>query len=203
MPVESTIHPHLAEEVAFLFTAENGGATEEEYLGVLAALVRALKCRRVLETGAWTGSGTLRLARAMEANGFGELHTVDLDPAALAIAKGRIDAQYFTAVRVHYHAGDSLEFVKACTEPFGLVFLDSALPLRALELAEILERGLLERGGVAVIHDTSRLRITDKGVPDPDTAKFWSTFDRKVRRRFEPRAVLELPLSRGMTLVQV
>lgn len=76
---EVKLHPHVPEERANLFLAFETGTTEIEVLNGLHATIIAHKPRCVLEIGASAGLGTLALASACKANGFGKVHSVELD----------------------------------------------------------------------------------------------------------------------------
>src|SRR5512135_1049960 len=77
---ESDLHPHVAEERADLFDSLDGATTELEVLNWLHATIRLLKCENVLETGTYAGFGTVALASACRANGFGMVHTLEMNP---------------------------------------------------------------------------------------------------------------------------
>jgi predicted O-methyltransferase YrrM len=189
-------------ERAHLFEAYNGGATEVEYLELLYAFVRATKPEHVLETGCFDGRGTLWLAHALSCNGFGLLHSIDNNHQMLDRAAQRInDAGYTQQVKLHH--GDTFDVIRTFDFTFGVAFFDSHLPIRAEEAGLCLDRALVDKGSILAFHDTSRLRTTGGGEDsrDPDTAKFWESFDRRVLPRV--RGVFELPLSRGLVLARV
>jgi predicted O-methyltransferase YrrM len=199
---ETDFHEHVPAERAELFQASDGGSTELEYLGLLAALVRCAKPEMVLETGCYAGLGTMALAHALKSNGLGVLWSIDFSAEALAVTAQRIE-QAKLKEHVRLFQGDTLELLRSdafAGAHFGVAFFDSDLPIRVPECIACLDRGLLRAGDYAVFHDTSRLR-TVEGRPDPDTATFWSAFDATLRPRL--RAVIEMPLSRGLVLAQV
>lgn len=76
---EKDVHPHVEPEKANLFHAFNAGTTELEVLNWLNSTVMLLKPSTILETGAADGLGTVALASACRANGFGMVHCVELD----------------------------------------------------------------------------------------------------------------------------
>jgi predicted O-methyltransferase YrrM len=199
LPRESDCHPHVPAERAELFECYNGGATEVEYLELLYAIVRATKPQHVLETGCFDGRGTRWLAHALSLNGFGMLHSIDLNERMLAEAQNRVDDAELTGY-VDLMKGDTREMLRTTSLTFGVAFFDSSLSIRADEAAICLDRGLTPPGSVLAFHDTSRLRITNEG-PDAETSIFWKAFEKHVRPRVV--SVMEFPLSRGLVIARV
>lgn len=197
---ETRVHPHAPEERAELFRAHDGGSTEIEYLELLAALVRCAKPRRVLETGAFLGHGTVVLARAVEANGLGEVVSIERDPRSARAVRALLTRHGLA--RAEVVEADSLAYLFAAGEPFDLAFLDSCLTLRARELDRLLARRLLTPGALVAIHDTSRRRCDHHGAPDPQSAELWRGLEEVIERHGVAER-LELPLSRGLLVLRV
>lgn len=59
------------------YTAPKRIAAEDEVADFIAALVRLVKPRRVLEVGTAYGHTSAKIGTALQANGFGELDTID------------------------------------------------------------------------------------------------------------------------------
>lgn len=85
--------------------------------------------RRIVEAGTlrqkdnWGGDGGFTWwAGAYAAKFGGVVDTVDISPDALAVAK-EVCAEWGDKIR--YHAGDSVEYLAANTEPIDILFLDS------------------------------------------------------------------------------
>ncbi len=153
---EAVLHPHAPEERAELFHAANGGSTEYEYLTLLNALVFATKPKLVIETGTHHGFGTLALASAIAANGFGKLVTVDIGGCEGA---RRACAEHGLEKWVEFQQSDSIQFCATWTgEPFDFAFFDSELHLRHRECDLLLRRDKFSPGALAVFHDASPLR---------------------------------------------
>lgn len=185
---EADSHPHAPEEHAELFhNTGDGGTTELEYLNLLQALVVATKPQHLLETGSERGYGTLGMACAIAANGFGTLYSVDLSPSD--VLRGNLE-KYGLADRVQVVPAHSIAFCANWTgEPFDFAFFDSDVHCRAREHDILRRRGKLSPGGVCVFHDTSAIR---HGV---DTSIDYIRYT-------EAAPGLTLPLSRGMKIVQ-
>jgi predicted O-methyltransferase YrrM len=197
---EAQCHPHVPEERAELFRCYDGGSTEIEYLQLLHALICCLKPGRVLETGTWNGHSTVAIASALRKNCFGHLVSVEADAAAAQKARDRLcDRGLHNAV---VHTSRSIDFLKDVTDRFDFAFLDSDLTIRVQELRLCVDRGLLTRGALVAIHDTSRVRTREGGQVDRDTKVFWDQFDR-FRAEAAPSCVLELPYSRGLLIVRL
>ncbi|HEX5442296.1 MAG TPA: class I SAM-dependent methyltransferase, partial [Pirellulales bacterium] len=181
-------HPHAPEEYAQLFHGTgDGGTTEVEYLNLINALVMAAKPETLLETGSERGMGTLAIACAIAANGFGKLYSVDLQPSELLSANLR---KYGLADYVEVVASHSVSFCATWVgAEFDFAFFDSDVHCRAREHDVLRRRGKLAPGAVCVFHDTSALRF---GVD--------SSFD--YIRYTDSAPGLTLPLSRGLKIVQ-
>ncbi|MFF3306015.1 O-methyltransferase [Streptomyces sp. NPDC002952] len=98
------------------------GSLEGEFL---AALVFALRPRRILEIGTFTGYSALCMAEAMPADA--ELHTCELSPLHASIARKHFGASPW-AGRIHLIEGPALPAVRDLPGPFDLVFIDADKP---------------------------------------------------------------------------
>lgn len=190
-------HCHVPEERAWLFESEDTQTTEYEYLNLLYSLISCLKPISVLETGAFKGYGTAMIAKALQKNGMGKVTSLEFQPKAAAWAKEliRINKVEDWAEIVE---GDSLEFLRRTKQKYDFAFLDTQLYMRCDELSICISRGILRSGAMFAIHDTSRLRTTSPGKPDPHTAEHWKRFESMTGFSF-----VQFPYSRGLTLGQV
>lgn len=185
---EAGSHPHAPEEYAHLFHGTgDGGTTEVEYLNLIHALVLATKPETLLETGSERGMGTLAIACAIAANGFGKLYSVDLEPS------DRLRNNLRTYGLEDYVEVVANHSITHCTTWLGaaydFAFFDSDVHCRAREHDILRRRGKLAPGAVCVFHDTSSIRY---GV---------STSFEYIRYT-EAAPGLTLPLSRGLKIVQ-
>jgi len=192
---ESRVHPHSPEERAELFLAHNAGSTEIEVLNWLHATVCLLKPERILETGAADGLGTLALARACRANGFGTVHSIEIDPALCRHGEALLQ-RYGVARYATFHAEDSRAFLSRTDLTFDFAWFDSMCELRADEYAICRSRGILR--GPAAFHDTSALRtrtLTDW----PNEAQHAEYRRRLLEAARQPGvSAFESTLSRGL-----
>lgn len=168
-------------------------SVEVEYLDVLFALIRATKPLRILETGTYHGIATAVMARACMENGFGVVHTVERDPRALESAvqiwRHVLGASWST--HVVDHLMDSLVYCRADhVGPFDFALFDSDEPIKPLEFEALVEHGKLR--GLAAFHDTGR----HAAKADPVYLEAVAS----IKKRF---GGIELPLSRGLTIVEV
>lgn len=154
---EQDIHDHDPRERAHLFhNRDASGSTEYEFLNLIHALVMAMKPERAIETGTFTGMGTLAIAHAMSWNGIGQLTTVDCDPCLEA--KAQIDRYALTHL-VNFIKSDALEFINAYAgEPFDMAFIDSG-DGRLVETNALVERGKLSDRALVILHDASPHRV--------------------------------------------
>jgi predicted O-methyltransferase YrrM len=158
---ESEHHPHAPEEKAELFQAFNGSSAEVETITFINALVCLHKPKLVLETGSGSGFGTIAIACALKTNGFGHLHSVEIDANTSRSAGENMDLVDSTLRNfVSLHNADSQAFIKEWTgEVFDFVFFDSLIAFRHTEFNLLLAQGLLAPNALCVFHDTSRLRF--------------------------------------------
>lgn len=154
---EAKIHPHDPRERAELFHARDAsGCTEFEFLNLLHAFTLALKPQLVLETGTFTGMGTLAIASALSWNGFGELVTVDLEDCA--DAKECVE-KHGLAHHVVFRRENAIDFCATYDgEPFNMAFIDSG-PGRLVEANSLDARRKLTEGALVIAHDASPFRV--------------------------------------------
>ncbi|MDD5261037.1 MAG: class I SAM-dependent methyltransferase [Methylacidiphilales bacterium] len=152
---EAQVHPHVPEERAELFLAYNTGSTEIETLNWLYSMVCLIKPTHILETGAANGLGTLALASACRDNGFGCVHSVEIDPET---AESLQETVLKNGLEKHVcvHCASSMDFLSSTDIIFDFGFFDSICEIRAQEYELCLKRSLLK--GPAAFHDTSPLR---------------------------------------------
>lgn len=199
--VEKYCHKHIDGEKAHLFHAYDTDGTELETLDFLYSLVRLTKPSRILETGTWKGYGTIALASAAHDNGFGHVVTVENERANITIAQESIYKAGF-ANRVDIVHADSLTYLRSLlsdSPPFELSFFDSTRPQRPKEF-EILhtQKKLV---GLAVFHDTSRTREENNPAKKGVQEVYIQELDRLEKTY--ARGSLELPLSRGLRVLQL
>ena len=89
---------------------------------LLQTLVAAVRARRVLEIGMFTGFSALMMAEALPDDG--ELITCDIDPEAIAFAR-RFFARSPHGRKIEVREGPALETLKSLEGPFDLVYLDA------------------------------------------------------------------------------
>lgn len=186
---ESAIHPHHPLEHAEWFHVRDAsGCTEYEFLNLIHALVLATKPVVVLETGTFTGMGTLAIAHALSWNGFGQVTTVDIEPCAEARA---LIESLGLSHHVKFVQSDSLDFCSTYDgPPLDFVFVDSG-PWRLKETNALYSRGCLKEECCVLVHDCSPLR---DGMADS-----WHAI-------FEKECLIPghtLKLSRGMRMMFV
>jgi len=157
---ESDIHPHCPEEKSHLFHSCDSGGTEFEFLNLINALALARKPEHCLETGTYTGFGTVAIAAALSWNGFGILRTIDIDPCEGA---RKMINGFGLQGHVDFIVKDALEYCQTYDgPPFEFVFIDSGSS-RIDEANALIERKKLASGAIVVLHDASPLRT---GMPN-------------------------------------
>ncbi|HEY8280431.1 MAG TPA: class I SAM-dependent methyltransferase, partial [Bdellovibrionota bacterium] len=88
----------------------------------LAMLVAALRAKRVLEFGTFTGFSALAMAEALPDDG--KLITCDVDPVATGIAK-KFWAESPHGKKIELRLGPALETVSKLNETFDFIFVDA------------------------------------------------------------------------------
>lgn len=196
---EVQVHYHCEAEKPELFLAANAGSTELEVLNWLYATVIMTKPRTILETGCLDGFGTVALAAACKANGFGIVHSVDIDPEACEKARAKLRRRGLSKF-AEVHCVSSLDFLRSTTLRFEMGFFDSLCELRPEEYEICVERGILD--GVAAFHDTSPHRTeTMKEWPEPAVHDEYRRRLRALASRDDVTGFFELTLSRGLFVI--
>src|SRR5262249_1024754 len=154
--MESSVHPHDPLERADEFVAHNAGSTEMEVLNWLYSTAILLKPCSILETGAADGIGTIALASACKANGFGRVHSIELNEEVCSKAQ-EVVMKVGLSDWIQQHCADSRKFLRDTAIRFDLAFFDSMCEIRAEECTICMERGILR--GPAIFHDTSPYRM--------------------------------------------
>ncbi len=188
---ESTLHPHVQDERSEEFHAWSAGSTEIEYRDLVVAVANSLKPRQALEAGILHAWGIPALAAVCD-----QLDVIDSDPRACN------GARLLGLPNVRVHQAEATAWISEAISDvkYDFVFLDTHLPYRVQHLEALVKFCRLAPKAVVMIHDTSRLRTTCDGIRDPDSVEFWRLFD--IFRTKTQVDVIELPLSRGMLLVQ-
>ncbi|QYM80500.1 class I SAM-dependent methyltransferase [Horticoccus luteus] len=197
--LESVAHPHSPEERAELFLAHNAGSTEIETLNWLHATVCLTKPASILETGALDGLGTIALATACRDNGFGKVHSVEIEAAACERLSAKM-RRYRLEDFVEVHCADSKAFLRDTNLTFDFGFFDSLCEIRAEEYRICRERAILK--GIAAFHDTSPHR-TKKMLQDPP-APAHELYRREIHdlaRDEEMSGCFENTLARGLFVI--
>lgn len=195
---ETDVHGHVVEEKAGLFLSNCAAGTEIEVLNWLHATVCLLKPSLILETGTAGALGTIALAAACRANGFGHVHTLELDPATATDAMKRVKAAGLAAY-VSSHCGDSLEFLRGTTLRFDFAFFDSSIDVRDEEYRICLRRGLLS--GPAIFHDTSPHRTKSETVPSAEIHAAYRQQLHEMAAEAGNTGYFESTLSRGLIAI--
>jgi len=196
---ENIAHPHMPQEHADLFLAHNASSTEIETLHWLYATSCLLKPKRILETGVAEGLGTIALAAACKANGFGAVHSIEIDPNRCENLK-KIVAKEKLREFVVVHCADSREFLRSTDLDFDFAYFDSLCEIRAQEYMICRQRGIL--GNIAVFHDTAPLRT--QTLPGYPSEPLHSEYRRKVHELAKQPGVsgyFESTLSRGLFVI--
>jgi predicted O-methyltransferase YrrM len=111
-------------------------------------VARAIGAQRVFELGSGYGYSTAWFARAVAANGGGEVYHVVWDDELSRRARGYMDALGFGEI-VRYHVGEAVQALSATEGPFDLIFNDIDKEGYPASLPVIEEK--LRPGGVLIV----------------------------------------------------
>jgi predicted O-methyltransferase YrrM len=114
---------------------------------LLELLARSVGARRILEVGTLAGYSTIRLARALPADG--ELVTCEIDPRHAEVARANLAAAGLDGL-VDVRVGPAVDTLATLTGPFDLVFIDADKTSNPAYLRAALE---LSRPGTMIIVD--------------------------------------------------
>ena len=195
---EANIHPHSPEEKAGTFLSSDAGSTEMEVLNWLYATICLVKAENILETGTLNAMGTIALASACKANGFGHVHTIEIDPKYCALAEQTLKKEGLLKY-VSIHCCDSLDFLRTTDLHFDFAFIDSLCEIRVEEYSICMERCILK--GMAVFHDTSPTRAKTYQYPSEAVHNKYRQDIYEIIAKPGVSGYFESPLSRGLIAV--
>ncbi|MGH3018560.1 MAG: O-methyltransferase [Gaiellaceae bacterium] len=162
---------------------------------LLEFLVFALRPKRVLELGTYSGYSSLSMAGALPPGGH--IDTCEVEPAHADVAR-RYHEEAGLADRITIHVGPALETIARLEGDFDLVFIDADKPNYPAYYDALLPR--LTEGGLMVVDNTLWSgRVVD---PDdsPETAAITALNDRIAA---DPGVVaVMLTVRDGVTLVR-
>ncbi|ACU38113.1 O-methyltransferase [Actinosynnema mirum] len=183
-----------------------GVALEQEMLSghvegqLLKTLLRALRARRVLEIGMFTGYSALAMAEELPDDGV--VVACELDPDVAAFARERFSASPHGR-KVDVRVGPALDTLAGLVggEPFDLVFVDADKAGYTEYLAVVLDGGLLAPHGLVCVDNTLMQGKTYlPGARDAVGAAV-DRFNRHVAQRPDVAQVL-VPVRDGLTLIR-
>ncbi|MDP8905209.1 MAG: class I SAM-dependent methyltransferase [Chloroflexota bacterium] len=190
--------PLLAElaEATRAFSASHGmmvGRLEGRFLKLLVAAIRA---RRVLEIGTFTGYSALSMAEGMPPDG--EIISCELDERHAEMAR-RFIARSPYASRIDVRVGPALETIEGLEGPFDFVFIDAD----KTGYRDYYERALplLSEGGLICIDNV----LWSGRVVDPSDQSRNTVAMRELNDHIGGDSRVEcvmLPIRDGVTLVR-
>lgn len=167
----------------------------------LKLLVHAMKARRILEIGVFTGYSALAMAEAMPEGGV--LIACELDPFAAGVAARAFDRSPH-GHKIRLRIGDavrSMQQLNDAGEAFDLIFIDADKGNYPRYFAMALDGCLLAPGGLICVDNT--LMQGQPYLPGEPTAngRAIADFNRMVADDPRVEQVL-LPLRDGLTLIR-
>lgn len=196
----STPLPRLLEELIETtragFKELAGMITGQEQGLLLRMLAASVSASRILEIGTFTGFSALMMAEALPDDG--ELITCDVNPKAIAVARGFFERSPHGR-KVQLREGPALETLKGLKPPFDLVYIDAdkenlinyyeaSLPLLSPNGLIAVDNVLWAGGSTSLLPEDERGRVIDE-------------FNRHVRSDDRVINVI-LPIRAGLMLVR-
>ena len=162
--------------------------------GFLQLLVRAIKAKRVLELGCYTGYSALCMAEALPDDG--ELITVDINTQSAELARS-FWSKSVHGKKIHLKIGPGLEVVPTLEAPFDLVFIDADKKnyARYFDLCFPLVRS----GGLIVSDNCLQGGDVLQRPPSTENAAAIHEFNVKLKSRQDCSVVL-LPVRDGISI---
>jgi caffeoyl-CoA O-methyltransferase len=161
----------------------------------LAFLVRALRARRVLEFGTFTGYSSICMAAALPSGG--RVITVDVNADTTEIAR-RYATEAGVVDRIEYHVAPGIDVVQKLDGPFDLVFIDADkdgyVDYYEAALPKLVDGGLIVADNVLWSG-----RVVAEG--GDDSTRAIQRFNEHVRRDGRVESVM-LTVRDGMTLIR-
>jgi caffeoyl-CoA O-methyltransferase len=161
-------------------------------------ITRAMRARRALEIGTFTGYSALAIARGLAPDGT--LLCCDVNAEWTAVAREHWDAAG-VGERIELRLGPAVDTLAGLDahDRFDLVFIDADKPNYGAYLQAVLAR--LEPHGLVLVDNTlwSR-RVLDPTIDDADTAAM-RAFNDAVTADERLRSVM-LPVGDGVTMIQ-
>jgi caffeoyl-CoA O-methyltransferase len=171
------------------------GPVEGRFLGFL---VRALRARRVLEVGTFTGYSSICMARALPPDG--SVITVDVNPETTEIAR-RYATEAEVVDRIDYRVGPAsgtAETISGLEGPFELVFID-ADKAGYVDYYEAVLPLLADAGVIVADNVLWSGRVVSE--PEDDSTRAIQRFNEHVRNDDRVESVM-LTIRDGMTLIR-
>ncbi|HEY1265257.1 MAG TPA: CmcI family methyltransferase [Terriglobales bacterium] len=125
-------------------------SAEIEVLDFLESLVRTVKPELIVETGTFVGHSAIRMARALKANGFGKIITIEFDPAIYTKANERFQA---SGLGDWIEARNASSLDSRIEGTIDVLFSDSDSPIREAEIRKFLPQ--IRANGLVLVHDAS------------------------------------------------
>ncbi|PWN34526.1 S-adenosyl-L-methionine-dependent methyltransferase [Meira miltonrushii] len=128
----------------------SAGAYEGNFIAMIA---KAIKAKRVLEVGMFTGTTTLAVADVLPKEG-GKIIALELDAYLRELANPffeRAGVKERVDVRIGKAMDSIQEMIKAKEDPFDLIFIDADKGAYQQYYDVIMDNGLLRKGGVLLV----------------------------------------------------
>ena len=188
-------------------TGDTTVALEQEMLSghvegqFLKLLIHAMRARRVLEIGLFTGYSALAMAEALPDDG--QLIACELDPFAAAFAQRAIERSPHHH-KIHIEVGDaavSMQRLNAAGASFDLIFIDADKGGYATYFEQALAGSLLAPNGLICV-DNTLMQGKPYGVGEATAnGQAIAEFNHLVAADARVQQVL-LPLRDGLTLIR-
>jgi predicted O-methyltransferase YrrM len=129
-------------------------STEPDAVGLLYQLCRRISARRVIEVGTYKGACSLALAQALQENGGGEIHCIDISNDYFGAIREEIERAFPLVRPVFYHGSGLQTASSGALQQADLIFLDADHSCEATFADLEAFFPLLDGNGILAIHDS-------------------------------------------------
>jgi len=137
-------------------------SSEEDVMKLLYNITRQTKSKKIIEVGVFHGAGSLSMSQAMDENGGGEIHLIDISKEFLEGVHNKISKKKWN-ITVHQHyininkETEFDELVKSRVTGLpntDILFIDGGHSYEELKNDIRQYQPLVSPGGLMILHDT-------------------------------------------------
>ena len=162
LPLHPHVHP-IAEKCrtdpGYVKILPDGtrASSERETGHAIYSIVRLLKPKNVIEIGCYNGASSICIAKALQDNGFGILHAVDISSTNIEITKRNLENADLTQWVQLYHGDSSDHDVLDRLSTSEFIFIDGDHSYEGAKRDFENYQNKLDTRGIMLFHDTIKI----------------------------------------------